>query len=183
MAQYPLGLGKLRLPIKLLCLGLGIFAAMHGLAAHGQQSKDPLTADQEEQVRKVADQPNDRVKLYIKFIEQRTEDIQKTVHHPATQHPGVDIHNSLQEFTRLVDELQDNLDAYDESHTDIRKSLPFLLEHSTKWSGVLQEPPPSEEYDFPRKTAMEAVDSLKDAAGSLLKSQQAYFAVHKPPKQ
>lgn len=150
--------------------------------AHAQQSKDPLTPDQEEQVRNVADQPNERVKLFIKFIEERTDAIHHSVVRPETQHPSIEIHDHITAFTSLVDELQDNLDAYDESHSDIRKSLKFLLEHTPKWTIALQQPPGSPEYDFARKTAMDAVDNTKQAATELLKSQEVYFSKHKPEK-
>jgi exonuclease VII large subunit len=151
-------------------------------AAHAQRSKDPLTPDQEEQVRAVADQPDERIKLYIKFIEQRTDAIHHAVVRPATQHPGREIHDALNEFTSLVDELQDNLDAYDESHDDVRKSLKVLLEHIAKWRTSLQEPKQSPEYEFGRKTATDAVENLAQSASELLKSQEEYFSKHKPGK-
>jgi hypothetical protein len=151
-------------------------------AAHAQRSKDPLTPDQEEQVRAVTDQPDERVKLFIKFIEQRTDAIHHAVVHPATQHPGVEIHDALNDFTSLVDELQDNLDAYDESHDDVRKSLKLLLEHIAKWRTSLQEPKESPEYEFGRKTATDAVGNLTQSASELLKSQEEYFSKHKPGK-
>ncbi len=147
-----------------------------------QRSKDPLTPNQEEQVRNVADQPNERVKLFIKFIEERTDAIHHAVVRPETQHPSIEIHDHLTAFTSLVDELQDNLDAYDESHSDIRKSLKFLLERTSKWTTALEQPPGSPEYDFARKTAMDAVDNTKQAATELLKSQEEYFSKHKPEK-
>ena len=157
------------------------FFAVH--SAHAQRSKDPLTPNQEEQVRAVADQPNERVKLYITFIEERTEAIHHAVVRPLVQHPGVEIHDRLEELTRLVDELQDNLDAYDESHSDARKSLKFLLERMPKWQSVLQEPSGSPDYDFARKTAVDAVDNLTQSATALLKSQEDYFSKHKPEKK
>lgn len=152
-------------------------------SAHAQRSKDPLTPDQEEQVRAVTDQPNERVKLYIKFIEDRTDAIHHAVLHPVIQHPGVAIHDRMEEFTRLVDELEDNLDAYDESHSDVRKSLKFLLDRIAKWQSVLQEPPGSPDYDFARKTALDAVENTRQAATELLKSQEVYFGKHKPGKE
>jgi hypothetical protein len=151
-------------------------------SAHSQRSKDPLTPDQEEQVRAVADQPDERVKLFVKFIEQRTDSIHRSVVRPATQHPGADIHDALVDFASLVDELQDNLDAYDESHSDARKGLKFLLEHAPKWTAVLHEPPESPQYDFDRKTALDAVSTLTQSATELLKSQEEYFSKHKPEK-
>jgi hypothetical protein len=162
-----------------------LFAAACFFAVHSpqaQHSKDPLTPAQEEQVRAVADQPNERIKLYIKFIEDRTEAIHHAVVRPLIQHPGIEIHDRLEELTRLVDELQDNLDAYDESHSDARKSLKFLLERTPKWQSVLQEPPGSPDYDFARKTALDAVDNLTQSATALLKSQEDYFSKHKPEK-
>lgn len=163
----------------LLCAATFVLVA---LTAHAQRPKDPLTPDQEEQVRNVADQPNDRVKLFITFIEQRTAGIHQAVVRPETQHPGVEIHDELTAFTSLVDELQDNLDAYDESHSDIRKSLKFLLEHAAKWPAVLEQPPGSPEYDFARKSALDSVETTTQAATELLKSQEEYFAKHKPEK-
>jgi hypothetical protein len=155
---------------------LGVLCLVAAPLGHAQRSKDPLTPDQEEQVRAVADQPNERVKLFIKFIEERTDAIHHSVVRPETQHPGIEIHDHLTAFTSLVDELQDNLDAYDESHSDIRKSLKFLLEHAPKWTAVLQQPPGSPEYDFARKTAVDGVDNMKQAAAELLKSQEEYFS-------
>jgi hypothetical protein len=128
------------------------------------------------------DQPDERVKLFITFIEQRTDAIHHAVLHPLTQHPGVEIHDNLDAFTSLVDELQDNLDAYDESHSDVRKSLKFLLERTAKWQEVLREPRESPEYDFARKSGLDAVATTTQAATELLKSQEEYFSKHKPAK-
>jgi gas vesicle protein len=168
-----------RLPDQLrtaiLCAAVCLFVA----PSHGQRSRDPLTPNQEEQVRAVADQPNERVKLYIKFIEDRTEAIHHAVVRPAMQHPGAAIHDNIEDFTRLVDELQDNLDAYDESHSDVRKGLKYLLEHLSKWPAALDEPPGSPDYDFVRKSAQDAVGNMKQSATELLKSQEEYFGKHK----
>jgi hypothetical protein len=161
---------------------LWLVACCVSYTLHAQRSKDPLTPQQEEQIREASDQPDERVKLYIKFIEDRTDLIHQTVRRASNQHPGIDIHNAMQDFTRLVDELQDNLDAYDQQHMDVRKSLKYLLERTTKWSAILNEPPSSPEYDFARKTALDGVGSTNQAATELLKSQEEYFAKHKTPK-
>jgi hypothetical protein len=155
---------------------------MIACSLHAQRTRDPLTAQEEDQIRELTDQPDERVKLYIKFIEARTDAIHQTVRRPSNQHPGADIHNYLEEFTRLVDELADNFDAYEQQHIDVRKSLKFFEEHSAKWTAILNEPPSSPEYDFAHKTAQEALDSAKKSAADLLKEQQEYFSKHKPPK-
>lgn len=164
-------------------LPLAVVALLFVPASHAQRSQDPLTPDQEEQVRAVADQPNERVKLFIKFIEDRTAAIHQAVVRPTTQHPGAEIHDQLDQFTSLVDELEDNLDEYDETHSDVRKSLKYLLEHAPKWSEVLKQPPSSPRYDFVRKSAQDSVDTLTQSASALLKSQEDYFSKHKPSKE
>jgi exonuclease VII large subunit len=180
LASLPTRRSREQLRTAILCGASCLLAAQ---AAHGQRSRDPLTPNQEEQVRAVADQPNERVKLYIKFIEERTDAIHHAVLHPATQHPGAAIHDNVEDFTRLMDELQDNLDSYDESHSDVRKSLKLLQEHTPKWTAVLEEPPGSPDYDFARKSALDAVDNTKQAATTLLKSQEEYFSKHKADKE
>lgn len=177
----PIPIRSLRTTSRALLLFAACLFVIH--SAHAQRSKDPLTPDQEEQVRAASDQPNERVKLYIKFVELRTDAIHRAVVRPAIQHPGIEIHDRMEELTRLVDELQDNLDAYDESHDDVRKSLKFLLERIPKWQSALQEPPGSPDYDFARKTATDAVDGLTQSATALLKSQEEYFGKHKPGKE
>jgi hypothetical protein len=165
-----------------VCGGLLLLSGV-GALAQARQEKDPLTDEQVEQVRESGDQPMERIKLYMKFIEQRTTEIHKSVSHPQPQNSAVQIHNLLQEFTRLSDELQDNLDTYTDEHDDLRKVLKDLVEHSTKWTATLNEPTPSQEYDFARKTSLDAAASTTELARKLLKEQEQYFATHKKPKQ
>jgi hypothetical protein len=166
----------------MMCSGLLLVSGLAALAQTSQNTKDPLTQQQVEEVRESGDRPADRIRLYMKFIEQRTTEIHQSVAHPHLQNSGVQIHNLLQEFTRLSDELQDNLDTYADQHDDLRKPLKDLVEHSSKWPAALNEPAPSPEYDFARKTALDATASTTELARKLLKEQEEYFATHHPPK-
>ena len=44
---------------------------------------------------------------------------------------------------------------------------------------VLNEPPPSNQYDFVRKTALEANQSVHEAAVQMLADEEKYFAEKK----
>ncbi len=165
------------------CCGFLLLATSGWAQARQDKDKDPLTDDQVEQVRETGDQPAERIRLYMKFIEQRTTEIHKSVGHPQPQNSAIQIHNLLQEFTRLSDELQDNLDTYTDEHDDLRKPLKDLVEHSTKWIATLNEPNPSQEYDFARKTSLDAAASTNELARKLLKEQEEYFSTHKKPRQ
>ena len=147
-----------------------------------QSKDDPLSDAEVDQVREVADQPVARVKLYMKFIEQRADAIQEMVGDTRIQNKPVKFHILLDEYTRLVDELQDNLDSYDEIHSDVRKALKELIPASEKWIEIINKPPADQSYDFTRKTAVEAGESLNDQVKKLLAEQEKWFAEQKKNK-
>jgi hypothetical protein len=151
-------------------------------SAPGQAKDDPLSDTEVDQVREVADQPVERIKLYMKFIAQRTDAIQEMAGDTRTQNKPIKLHNLLEEYTRLVDELQDNLDSYDETHSDVRKALKDLVPASERWLAAVNKPPPDPSYDFSRKTALEAGQSLVDQAKKLQIDQAKWFAEHKHDK-
>lgn len=148
----------------------------HALA---QQDRDPLTYDEIEQIRENAVHPADRVKLYMKFIDQRVDDIKQISKDPQLLHRKEQLRGKFDEFTRLCDELQDNLDTYDSAHADIRKALKDLVEDSAKWPDVLNLAGTDSSYDFSRKTALAAAQSASDEAKQMQTEQDKYFDEHK----
>ncbi|MBT9329474.1 hypothetical protein [Paracidobacterium acidisoli] len=144
-----------------------------------QQDQDTLTESEIEQIRENAVHPVDRIKLYMKFIDQRVDDIKKLAADPALTHQKAQLRSKLEEFTRLCDELQDNLDTYDAAHADLRKALKDLAPDSGKWPDVLNRVGTDATYDFSRKTALAASQSVNDEVKQLLAEQDKYFADHK----
>jgi hypothetical protein len=144
-----------------------------------QSQRDPLNEDEVDQIREVADRPAERVKLYMKFIEQRIDAIRQMTSDANVQNKPAKLRSLMEEFTRLADELQDNLDNYEDTHGDVRKPLKELISASVKWGDVLKSPPPDRSYDFSRKTALEAANSATEQATKLLTDQTRYFAEHK----
>jgi hypothetical protein len=176
---------SLRLRISsglLVCLTL-LFLASFVPRSSAQDKSDPLTPAEVEKVREVADQPIERVKLYMTFIQQRTDAIAEMVGDTRIQNKPPKIRKLLEEYTRLVDELQDNLDNYDETHDDVRKALKELVPASKKWLETVNKPPPDPVYDFPRKTAVDASEGLVDQATKLHADQDKYFAEQKKEKK
>jgi hypothetical protein len=148
-----------------------------------QDKNDPLTDAEVDQVREVADQPIERVKLYMKFIGQRSDAISEIVGDTRIQNKPLKLRKLLEEYTRLVDELQDNLDSYDETHSDVRKALKELVPASQKWLEVVNKSPPDPAYNFPRQTAVEAGQSLNEQAIKLQTEQEKWFAEQKKEKK
>ncbi len=144
-----------------------------------QKDRDPLNDSEVDAVREVRDQPVQRIKLYQKFIQERVDAIRQIGPNPKAEDLKNELRSKLEEFTRLSDELQDNLDTFDEAHADIRKALKELVPATEKWPEILNRAPADPIYDFSRKTALDAAQSTSDQAKKLMESQQKYFAEHK----
>jgi hypothetical protein len=152
-----------------------------GAASHlrAQDQNDPLTDDEVQQIRDNAIHPDDRIRLYIKFIGERLDAIRQLASPRASKNEKAQIHDKLDEFTRLCDELQDNLDTYDSAHADIRKSLKDLVAASAKWPPLINGLPQDTTYEFAQKVALEAAQSAVDEAKHLSVEQDVYFDVNK----
>jgi len=160
-----------------------LFLGCSARLASAQDKDDPLTDAQVEKLRETGDDPPERVKLYMEFIAQRTEAIAEMVGDTRIQNKPPKIRKLLQEYTRLVDELQDNLDNYDQTHADIRKPLKLLVPASKKWLDTVKQPPADPAYDFPRKTAADASESLVEQVTKLQTDLDKYFAEQKKQKK
>lgn len=163
----------------LLLLPGPVLSAAAPVIASPQQNKDPLNEQEADQIAEARDQPVVRIKLYQKFIEQRIAIIKELGPNPKAEDRKEQLRARLEEFTRLSDELQDNLDTFDDAHADIRKALKELVPACAKWPDILKQATDDPAYDFPRKTALDAAESTSDEAKKLLESQTKYFAEHK----
>lgn len=78
------------------------------------RKRDPLTDAEADQLRQVAMEPQKRLKLYLKFTEARLDSIDQARSDPKqAQGRGKTIHDLLEDFTVLIDEINDNLDQYE----------------------------------------------------------------------
>jgi hypothetical protein len=144
-----------------------------------QSKKDPLTEQQIEDVREAGDQPLQRIKLFVGYVEERVNGIHSLTTEVGAQNRAVRMHNLLDEFTRLSDDLEDNMDNFNDQHADLRKVLKEIVDKSGQWGTVLNQPPPSNQYDFARKSALESNQSVHDAAVQMIADQEKYFAEKK----
>jgi hypothetical protein len=145
----------------------------------GQSRKDPLTDQQIEDVREAGDQPVQRIKLFVGYVEDRSKGIQTLNKDAIAQNKAARMHALFDEFTRLSDDLEDNMDNFNDEHADLRKELKEVVDKTGQWGTVLNEPPASNQYDFVRKSALEANQSVHDAAVQMIADEEKYFAEKK----
>jgi hypothetical protein len=157
----------------------GFLLLLAGFPLFTQSRKDPLTDQQIEEVREAGDKPLERIKLFVGYVDERAREIHSLNTDAAAQNKVVRIHDLYEEFTRLSDELQDNMDNFNEQHADLRKVLKEIVDKTPQWTTVLNEPPPGSQYDFARKTALDANQSAHEGAVQMLDEQEKYFAEKK----
>ena len=165
-----------------LCVSLSWICGLALLLIPGsqaQQHKDPLTEAQADQVREFGDRPNDRIKLYLKFVEERVAAIRELSVDSHENNRPAELRAKYEEFTRLTDELADNIDSYTTDHADVRKALKAVMEACPKWPDVLRKAPTDPAYEFVRRTALDAALSTVEDSKKLLTEQETYFAAHK----
>jgi hypothetical protein len=154
----------------------GVWMLLASVPLSAQRKKDPLTEQQIEDVREAGDQPLVRIKLFVGYVDERAKEIHSLSTDARAQNKSVEMHNLFDEFTRLSDELQDNMDNFNDEHADLRKELKEVIDKSGEWTTVLNEPKASAQYDFMRKSAIDANQSLHEAATQMLADEVKYFA-------
>jgi hypothetical protein len=150
---------------------------------HAQRAGTALTEAEIEQLRDSAYIANERVLVFIKFLDERSKSIETLTAKPRKPGREQDLHDLLEQFTSIADELDDNLDDYGPAHRDIRKALPKLLAASERWSTAIKTPANNEAYNVSRKLALEAIRDLREESSRLIEEQNAWFAAHPPPPE
>src|SRR5215469_14463190 len=146
------------------------------------RKRDPLTEAETDQLREYAMEPQKRLKLYIKFAEARIEAIDQLRTDPKlADGRGKKIHDLLEDFTAILDEINDNLDTYEgrpldkTDRKDFKKGLKDVIEASDKFdlklrtlkSATESDPQAKKEsldYGFALADAQEALKSSADMA-------------------
>jgi hypothetical protein len=140
-----------------------------------QPDRDFLTADEIDQVR-LAQEPNDRLKLYSTFARQRVDMITQMV---AKEKPGRSafIHSTLEDYTRIIEAIDTVTDdALRRSGTvDLTIGMKAVADAEKEMLAALQkieeaEPSDLARYKFVLTNAIEATeDSLELASEDLAK--------------
>jgi len=143
------------------------------------RKRDPLTDAETDQLRQVSLEPEKRLKLLLKFTEARLDAIdQARADAKQAQGRGNKIHDLLEDFTYLIDEINDNLDQYQggrlldkDSVKDYRKGLKEVITAEDRFHARLRTLRHDAESDPQTKTeARDYMFALQDAEDDLKSS-------------
>jgi predicted nucleic acid-binding Zn-ribbon protein len=167
---------------KLACFLLG-FSLLSTMWA--QRRRDPLNPLEADQLRDAAQEPSERLKLYIQFTRTRLAALEQMRADPKVTDRGKQTHDRLQDFLDVYDELNDNIDTFVARKADLRKPLKTVLEADNEFQAKLRALKSSADahkdeaaqYDFLLSNALDTIDSSVQDHRQLLDEQEA--AMHK----
>lgn len=165
--------------MKLLSCGLLAGLMLFGTlgSADAQRNRDPLTEEEADQLREFRLEPLKRLKLIIKYARGRMETIEHLRSDPRLPGGGEKIRALLEDFTNIIDEMDDNLDSY--KTEDLRKPLKQIIEADTEFQlklRTLREATPEAQrvdYAFALDSAIDSVNASADTARAMLEDQLA----------
>ncbi len=150
--------------------------------AAAARKHDPLTETEADQLRDATQEPDKRLKLYIKFTDARFDSLEQLRADPKqAQGRGNKVHDLLQDLTSLFDEISSNLDAYGTQTLDkdqqkqFRKGTKELVTATARWTDKLrvlrnaaqmdpQAKVETRDYEFALRDAEDALKSCAETA-------------------
>jgi hypothetical protein len=160
------------------------------VTAWAERRRDPLTRLEVDQLRDTAQEPDLRLKLYIKFARARLASLEEARSDPKVTDRGRETHDRLQDFLDVYDEMNDNIDMYEGRKEDFRKSLKEIIEGDTEFQAKLLALRDSanarkdevKQYEFLLTNALETLDASVADHRQLLDEQEQAAKRKKPKK-
>jgi hypothetical protein len=148
--------------------------------AWAQRRSDPLNPLEADQLRDAAQEPSERLKLYIEFSRARLASLEQMRADPKITDRAQQTHDRLQNFLDIYDEMNDNIDTFVERKADLRKPLKAVIEADTEFQSKLRALKSSldadkneiKQYDFLLTSVVETVDSSLVDHRQLLNEQE-----------
>lgn len=148
-------------------------------AAHTQKEDDALSQREIDDLRDAAFEPVARIHVFTAILNNRQKRIEDLLarRRNHTDFPG-EMHDALDQFAKVIDELNDNLDDYNRRHRDVRKELPKLIESTERWSTTLRSVGENDAFNVVHRIAVDNVKDTNSLASSLQTDLSAYFKAH-----
>ena len=148
--------------------------------ARAERRRDPFNQVEIDQLRDAAQEPEVRLKLYVKFARARLDAVEKVGSDPKETDKPQATHDRLQDFLDVYDELNDNVDTYADRNNDIRKPLKSVIEADNEFQAKLRAlkdaanttPEQAKPYEFLLSNAMDTLDSSVQDHRQLLTEQE-----------
>ncbi len=143
-------------------------------------------------MRDAAQEPEVRLPLYVKYARSRLDAAAAVSSDPKAIDRGNHTRDRLQDFLDVYDELNDNIDTFEDRKADFRKTLKLVIEADTEFqaklraiqSGANTNPDEFQRYEFLLQTSIDTVDSsIKDHRDLLTEQEEEAKNKKKPERK
>jgi hypothetical protein len=171
-------------------LGLILLALPLASRLAAQRRADPLNPLEIDQLRDAMLDPDERLKLYVKFARDRLSKLEQMRADPKTTDRAVQTHDLLQDFLTIYEELDDNIDMYVGRRNDIRKPMKTVIDADTEFQSRLRalrdasnaDPKEAKQYEFLLSDSLDTVDSSAEEHRKTLADVEQYVKKQKKNK-
>ena len=168
---------------------LFLLALQLALPLAAQRRREPLNPLEIDQLRDAMLDPDERLKLYVKFSRDRLTKLEQMRSDPKVTDRGLQTRDLLQDFLTIYEELNDNVDMYFGRKNDIRRPMKLIIEADTEFQSRLRalknsanvDPREAHQYEFELTDALDLVDTSVGDHHKTLTDVEEYMK-HKPKK-
>jgi len=154
-----------------------------------ERRRDPLNQLEIDQLRDAMLDPDQRLRLYVKFSRDRMTKLEQMRSDPKVKERGQQTHDMLEDFIGVYGELDDNVEMYVGRKEDIRKVLKLVIEADTEFQSKLRalksaantNAEEASQYEFLLTDALDTVDSSTEDHRKTLTEVEDYMK-HKKKK-
>lgn len=149
--------------MKFRAVLVAVLSCVYATGLRAQEDRDFLTPNEVDQVREAQD-PNDRILLYIRFARQRMDLVQQYL---AKDKPGrsIFIHNTLEDYSRIIEAIDSVSDDALRHNRPIDKSMTLLTAAEKEFLDKLNKIQDSDPKDLDRYKFVlaQAIDTTSDS--------------------
>jgi hypothetical protein len=161
-----------------LTLALGLSLALAGLAAAQTTEKDYLSATEADKIRD-AETPNEKIKLFMLFADDRLKKFQYELEHPSQTNHTQMLNYLMNAYVGCVDDAADLMQEGVQKQLNVRAGIDLIASKTKEFLEILKKlQTEGKEIEVYKENIEDAIEGTQDAIND---AEKAKKSVAPPP--